>query len=118
MWVPRFAIPPSSWVAGSIRPTRLPKTSPSQAVLQSYLWTHTWRGVLAFEPDDGSTRFTQNFEAEVGGFFRLAESLVKAGDPQTDGSRYGDAEGHIGGGEHEWHVGERRRPPTRCARTV
>ena len=26
--------------------------------------------------DDGSTRFTQNFEAEVGGFFRLAEPLV------------------------------------------
>ena len=26
--------------------------------------------------DDGSTRFTQNFAAEVGGFFRLAEPLV------------------------------------------
>jgi hypothetical protein len=30
-----------------------------------------------FEPTDGgSTRFTQIFEAEVGGFFRLAEPLV------------------------------------------
>ena len=30
-----------------------------------------------FEPGEGgSTRFTQNFEAEVGGFFRLAEPLV------------------------------------------
>ena len=30
-----------------------------------------------FEPTDGgSTRFTQTFEAEVGGFFRLAEPLV------------------------------------------
>jgi uncharacterized protein YndB with AHSA1/START domain len=30
-----------------------------------------------FEPAaDGSTRFTQNFETEVGGFFRLAEPLV------------------------------------------
>ncbi len=29
-----------------------------------------------FEPADGSTRFTQNFEADVGGFFRLAEPLV------------------------------------------
>jgi uncharacterized protein YndB with AHSA1/START domain len=30
-----------------------------------------------FEPsDEGSTRFTQTFEAEVGGFFRLAEPLV------------------------------------------
>jgi uncharacterized protein YndB with AHSA1/START domain len=26
--------------------------------------------------DGGSTRFTQNFETEVGGFFRLAEPLV------------------------------------------
>jgi uncharacterized protein YndB with AHSA1/START domain len=34
-------------------------------------------GCYLFEPtDDGSTRFTQNFEAEVGGFFRLAEPLV------------------------------------------
>ena len=30
-----------------------------------------------FEPsDEGSTRFTQTFDAEVGGFFRLAEPLV------------------------------------------
>ena len=30
-----------------------------------------------FEPaGEGSTRFTQNFQAEVGGFFRLAEPLV------------------------------------------
>ncbi len=30
-----------------------------------------------FEPaDGGSTRFTQNFETEVGGFFKLAEPLV------------------------------------------
>ena len=30
-----------------------------------------------YEPaDGGSTRFTQNFETEVGGFFRLAEPLV------------------------------------------
>jgi hypothetical protein len=29
-------------------------------------------------PDDGgSTRFTQTFEAEVGGFFRLAQPLVE-----------------------------------------
>jgi len=34
-------------------------------------------GCYLFEPtDDGSTRFTQTFEAEVGGFFRLAEPLV------------------------------------------
>ncbi len=34
-------------------------------------------GCYLFEPaDDGSTRFTQNFEADVGGFFRLAEPLV------------------------------------------
>jgi uncharacterized protein YndB with AHSA1/START domain len=30
-----------------------------------------------YEPaDGGSTRFTQNFETEVGGFFKLAEPLV------------------------------------------
>ena len=34
-------------------------------------------GCYLYEPaDGGSTRFTQNFEAEVGGFFRLAEPLV------------------------------------------
>jgi uncharacterized protein YndB with AHSA1/START domain len=34
-------------------------------------------GCYALEPTDGgSTRFTQNFEADVGGFFRLAEPLV------------------------------------------
>jgi uncharacterized protein YndB with AHSA1/START domain len=34
-------------------------------------------GCYALEPtDDGSTRFTQTFEAEAGGFFRLAEPLV------------------------------------------
>jgi uncharacterized protein YndB with AHSA1/START domain len=34
-------------------------------------------GCYLFEPTDGgSTRFTQTFEAEVGGFFRLAEPLV------------------------------------------
>jgi uncharacterized protein YndB with AHSA1/START domain len=34
-------------------------------------------GCYLFEPAaDGSTRFTQNFEADVGGFFRLAEPLV------------------------------------------
>jgi uncharacterized protein YndB with AHSA1/START domain len=34
-------------------------------------------GCYLFEPaDGGSTRFTQNFETEVGGFFRLAEPLV------------------------------------------
>ncbi len=34
-------------------------------------------GCYLFEPADGvSTRFTQIFEAEVGGFFRLAEPLV------------------------------------------
>ena len=35
-------------------------------------------GCYLFEPaeDGGSTRFTQNLEAEVGGFFRLAEPLV------------------------------------------
>ena len=34
-------------------------------------------GCYLFEPaDGGSTRFTQNFEAEPGGFFRLAEPLV------------------------------------------
>jgi hypothetical protein len=33
--------------------------------------------VLIFMPvDDGSTRFTQTLEAEVGGFFKLAEPLV------------------------------------------
>src|SRR5215207_3985490 len=35
-------------------------------------------GCYLFEPaDGGSTRFTQTFEAEVGGFFRLAEPLVE-----------------------------------------
>jgi len=34
-------------------------------------------GCYLFEPaDGGSTRFTQNLAAEVGGFFRLAEPLV------------------------------------------
>jgi hypothetical protein len=34
-------------------------------------------GCYLFEPAVGdSTRFTQNFETEVGGFFRLAEPLV------------------------------------------
>lgn len=35
-------------------------------------------GCYLFEPSDdgGSTRFTQTFEVEVGGFFRLAEPLV------------------------------------------
>lgn len=34
-------------------------------------------GCYLFESaDGGSTRFTQTFEAEVGGFFRLAEPLV------------------------------------------
>ena len=34
-------------------------------------------GCYLFEDaDGGSTRFTQTFEAEVGGFFRLAEPLV------------------------------------------
>ncbi len=34
-------------------------------------------GCYLFESaDDGSTRFTQTFEAEVDGFFRLAEPLV------------------------------------------
>jgi uncharacterized protein YndB with AHSA1/START domain len=34
-------------------------------------------GCYLFESaDDGSTRFTQTFEAEVGGFFRLAEPVV------------------------------------------
>ena len=34
-------------------------------------------GCYLFEPaDGGSSRFTQTFEAEVGGFFRLAEPLV------------------------------------------
>jgi uncharacterized membrane protein len=34
-------------------------------------------GCYLFEATDGgSTRFTQTFEAEVGGFFRLAEPLV------------------------------------------
>jgi uncharacterized protein YndB with AHSA1/START domain len=34
-------------------------------------------GCYFLEPaDGGSTRFTQTFEAEVGGFFRLAEPLV------------------------------------------
>ena len=34
-------------------------------------------GCYLLEPTDGgSTRFTQNFEADVGGFFRLAEPLV------------------------------------------
>ena len=35
-------------------------------------------GCYLFEPADGggSTRFTQTFEAEVGGFFKLAEPLV------------------------------------------
>ena len=34
-------------------------------------------GCYLFEPaDGGSTRFTQIFEAEIGGFFRLAEPLV------------------------------------------
>ena len=34
-------------------------------------------GCYLLEPDaDGSTRFTQNFEADVGSFFRLAEPLV------------------------------------------
>ena len=34
-------------------------------------------GCYLLEPADGaSTRFTQNLEAEVGGFFRLAEPLV------------------------------------------
>ena len=31
---------------------------------------------LSEPSDNGSTRFTQTFEAEVGGFFRLAEPLV------------------------------------------
>ncbi len=34
-------------------------------------------GCYFYEPaDGGSTRFTQTFETEVGGFFRLAEPLV------------------------------------------
>jgi hypothetical protein len=34
-------------------------------------------GCYLLEPaDSGSTRFTQNIEADVGGFFRLAEPLV------------------------------------------
>jgi uncharacterized protein YndB with AHSA1/START domain len=35
-------------------------------------------GCYLFEPTDdgGSTRFTQRFEAEVGGFFRLADPLA------------------------------------------
>ncbi len=33
-------------------------------------------GCYLFEPAEGGTRFTQRFEAEIGGFFRLAEPLV------------------------------------------
>ena len=33
-------------------------------------------GCYLFEPAEGGTRFTQTFDAEVGGFFRLAEPLV------------------------------------------
>ena len=33
-------------------------------------------GCYLFEPAEGGTRFTQKFDAEVGGFFRLAEPLV------------------------------------------
>ncbi len=33
-------------------------------------------GCYLFEPAEDGTRFTQKFDAEVGGFFRLAEPLV------------------------------------------
>ena len=33
-------------------------------------------GCYLFEPAENGTRFTQTFDAEVGGFFRLAEPLV------------------------------------------
>jgi len=33
-------------------------------------------GCYLFEPAEGGTRFTQKFDAEVGGFFKLAEPLV------------------------------------------
>jgi uncharacterized protein YndB with AHSA1/START domain len=33
-------------------------------------------GCYLFEPAEGGTRFTQTFEAEIGGFFKLAEPLV------------------------------------------
>ena len=33
-------------------------------------------GCYLFEPAEGGTRFTQTFDAEVGGFFSLAEPLV------------------------------------------
>ena len=33
-------------------------------------------GCYLLEPAEGGTRFTQRFEAEIGGFFRLAEPLV------------------------------------------
>ena len=33
-------------------------------------------GCYLFEPAEGGTRFTQRFEAEIGGFFKLAEPLV------------------------------------------
>ncbi len=33
-------------------------------------------GCCLFEPAEGGTRFTQTFDAEIGGFFRLAEPLV------------------------------------------
>ena len=33
-------------------------------------------GCYLFEPAGGGTRFTQTFDAEVGGFFRLTEPLV------------------------------------------
>ena len=44
-------------------------------------------GCYVFEPTDdgGSTRFTQTLEAEVGGFFKLAEPLVgRAARRQTE----------------------------------
>ena len=44
---------------------------------QDHLGPHTGLGLLyLFEPADGGTRFTQTFEAEIGGFFKLAEPLV------------------------------------------
>src|SRR5687767_14450839 len=33
-------------------------------------------GCYLFEPAEGGTRFTQRLEAEIGGFFKLAEPLV------------------------------------------
>ena len=68
--------------------------------------------------DGGSTRFTQNFEAEVGGFFRLAEPLVGRAIRRQIEADMATLKDLLEAGERKARRRGRRRPPTCFARAA